>query len=277
MFSNQLKEQYPEAITFLTNAIRKNKLANSYILIGKDSDDLSCLVINLAQILNCEQNKDSYSLPCNSCINCKWLKNNEHPQALLTISPEDTTKKEQIKIDTIRELLSTLKTTSDFFRVIFFQKSNLRYLPKDACNLLLKTVEETPQRTIFIFSDSSKNDILPTILSRSQIIYLNKKYNLLKEIVINKDSDSAGFIPDNSSTALSSLENAKKAIDYINQNEISLKEFLNNLAITDYEKNKYSDLKSFCILYNKLNTAYLKHNSFMNLKIILEDLFYIRK
>jgi DNA polymerase III delta prime subunit len=39
-------------------------------------------------------------------------------------------------------------------------------------------VEETPRNTLFIFSSNSKNEVLQTIVSRSQIIYLCKKRNV---------------------------------------------------------------------------------------------------
>ncbi|MBI3590318.1 MAG: hypothetical protein HY094_02930 [Candidatus Melainabacteria bacterium] len=273
MFSKNLTESYPEAIRFLTNAVLKDKLANSYIFIGKESNAILSIATNLAKILNCKNNLNS--TPCETCINCKWLEKNEHPQALITINPDLKSKKDQIKIDTVRELLNNLQITSEYFRVVFFQNSNLYSLPPESCNLLLKTVEETPERTTFVFANTTRNDILPTILSRSQTIYINKKYDSILEI-INKstaqtiDSNLTNCFSNDIKTA---LEKAKKTQEWLEESETNLKDYLIGLATTNYNFNKANDYKRYCTLYKNLTSAYLKHKSFMQPKIVIEDLF----
>ena len=124
MFSSDLQTSYPETIKFLTNAISKNRLANSYVFIGKDSNDILKITKTLAKILNCDSKdlpQQTPSAPCEQCTNCKWIERNEHPQAFITVSPDVESKKEQIKIDNIRELLNMLTITSEYFRVIYFQ------------------------------------------------------------------------------------------------------------------------------------------------------------
>ena len=275
MFAKELITSYPEAATFLTNAILKNKLANSYVFIGKDSAASLSLAINLAQILNCNQNKGDIKTPCKSCINCKWLEKNEHPQALMIISPDQKSKKDQIKIEVIRELLNTLSRTSDYFRVVFFQSSNLNTLPKESCNLLLKTVEETPPNTIFIFANKIKSEILPTILSRSQTIYINKTSNSIHELIDESITQSnKNLITDCYSQDIkTSLEKARMVQEYLSKSKITLHDFLINLAITSYDLNKVNAPKKFCTLYKNLSIANLKSKSFMQPKIVIEDLF----
>jgi hypothetical protein len=276
MFPNDLQTSYPEAIKFLTNAILKDRLANSYVLIGKDSNDLLQITKALAKILNCSRDLPrQVSTPCEQCTNCKWIERDEHPQALITVSPDPESKKEQIKIDSIRELLNTLNITSEYFRVIFFQASGLQFLPSDSCNLLLKTVEETPERTIFIFANQSRNDILGTILSRSQTIYLSKKYNSILEtiktsVIDFSDENFTDCFPKN---LLDSLEKAKKAGELIDKIETNAKDYIMNLAIKNYDLLKYENQKQYCLLYKNLTNAYLKLKSFMQPKIVIEDLF----
>ena len=270
MFPPELTKEYPKAIKFLTNAIHKNKLANSYLFIGKDLKDTLLLGVNLAKVLNCERNEKIFSTPCNICINCKWLEKQQHPQALITIIPDSKSKKEQIKIEDIRELLNGLQIVSQYFRVVFFQNSNLQTLPPECCNLLLKTVEETPERTVFIFANTTKNDILPTILSRSQILYLSKNNT---DLPWEAFTSSESLINCSSNEMSESLEKAKKAQDFIEENEINMKDYLINLAGTNYKKLKCLNPKEYCHLYEKLSSAFLRHKSFMQNKIVLEDLF----
>ena len=287
MFPSDLKSNYPEATKFLTNAILKERLANSYVFIGKDSDDILKIAKTLAKILNCSRDLPRRpwraspsagqvsTAPCEQCINCKWIESNEHPQAFITVSPDPESKKEQIKIDNIRELLNTLNTTSEYFRVIYFHSSSLQFLPPDSCNLLLKTVEETPARTIFIFANQSRNDILGTILSRSQTIYISKKCNsILESLKLDEtnlsDDNLTEYFPKN---LLDSLEKAKETHEFIQKNEITLKDYLMNLAIKNYDSLKYKNQKQYCFLYKNLINANLKLKSFMQPKIVIEDLF----
>ena len=275
MFPDNLKTNYPEAIKFLTNAVLKGRLANSYILIGKSTDDILKITKALAKVLNCKQNNKNYSLPCEQCTNCKWIERNEHPQAFITVSPDSESKKEQIKIENIRELLNVLSTTSEYFRVIYFQSSGLQSLPPDSCNLLLKTVEETPERTVFIFANQSRNDILGTILSRSQIIYINKRYDSILEIIKPNMENLASkkttdCFPKNLPDC---LEKAKRTHEFIQKNELGLKDYLINLATENYSVLKHEDQKQYCTLYKSISDAYSKSKAFMQPKIIIEDLF----
>ena len=274
MFKEHLTKKYPEVTGFLTNVITKNKLANSYIFIGKDIDDIVLISIDLAKILNCEKNKSIFSYPCGKCLNCKWLEKGEHPQAILFINPDSKSKKEQIKIEAIRELLNTLKITSDYFKVILFKNSDLYSLPPESGNLLLKTVEEAQERIIFIFANTTRNDILPTILSRSQIIYLNKKHNSIAELINNQNihvsnNELTDCLPNSFQSA---VEKTKMVLEYLNENEIDLKDYLHSLALTKYEQNKYSNQRQYCYLYEKFSTAYQQLKSFMQPKIVLQDL-----
>ena len=277
MFPNDLQTIYPEATKFLTNAVLKNRLANSYVFIGKDSNDLLKITKTLAKILNCSRDlpRQVSTAPCEKCTNCKWIERDEHPQALITVSPAPESKKEQIKIDKIRELLNTLNTTSEYFRVIYFQASGLQSLPPDSCNLLLKTVEETPGRTIFIFANQSRNDILGTILSRSQTLYVSKKsasiLELIKTNITNlSDYDFTECFPKN---LLDSLEKSRKTHELLEKSETDIKDYLTNLGTANYDLLKYKDQKQYCFLYKRLTGSYLKLKSFIQPKIVIEDFF----
>ena len=273
MFPADLQTKYSEVTKFLTNAIQKSRLANSYVFIGKSPDDILKITKSLAKILNCKQNNESYSSPCEQCTNCKWIEKNEHPQAFITVSPDSESKKEQIKIENIRELLNTLNTTSEYFRVIYFQASGLQSLPPDSCNLLLKTVEETPGRTLFIFANQSRNDILGTILSRSQTIYINKKHDSVSELI----RQNKGTLPEITEcfpkNLLDSLEKAKNTHELIQKNEMVIKDYLINLATENYSVLKHKNQKQYCTLYKNISEAYSKSKAFIQPKIVLEDLF----
>lgn len=280
MFPEELSKDYPEVVSFFSRALIKNKLANSYVFVGNNDSINLLFAKTIAKILNCSKNKDSLKYPCNQCTNCIWLEKNEHPQAFVCFKPDQKkpdqkSKKEQIKIDSVRELLAALKITSDAFRVIFFQNADLNSLPPESCNLLLKTVEETPEKILFIFANSSKHDILPTILSRSQTIYINKNHDSIKEILTDRTTDTldSQHYEYSFKNKVESLEKAEEIKVYLEKNYVDLTDYLKSIACKYYEKTKYNHQKEYCFLYKNLTNAYSKHKAFMQPKIIIEDLF----
>ena len=57
-----------------------------------------------------------------------------------------------------------------------------KILKQEAANALLKSIEEPPRNTHFIFLTKDKNDLLPTIISRSQAFYVNAPKQELNKI-----------------------------------------------------------------------------------------------
>ncbi len=267
MFPKSLTNDYPVPIEFVSNAIKTNKLANSYILISKNTDDTFLFIKELSKILNCL--KSPFTSPCKECLNCKWLDKNEHPQALIIIKADEDSKKGQIKIESIRELLNTIQNTSEFFRVIFFEASDLNTLPPESCNLLLKTIEESPAKTLFLFANKSKNNILPTILSRSQIIYLSKKDDSLLKSQIENSEITQCFSKD----IKSALSKSKLTLEFINDHKIDLLEHFNNISLSNYEKYKISNQKDFLKLYETIISSNKKLKSFIQPRFVVEDFF----
>lgn len=81
-------------------------------------------------------------------------------------------------------------TSSDFHRVFIFcdrdNDDNIQGLNKlnfqeEAANALLKTIEEPPSKTTFFFLTRDKEDLISTIISRSQCFFVpsfeNTDYN----------------------------------------------------------------------------------------------------
>jgi len=266
MFSDYLKRDYSIPVQFLENAIKQSKLANSYILISRNQEDSYLFAVELAKILNCQKN--SFSKPCNECLNCKWIEKNEHPHAFIKVTPDEKSKKGQVKVEEVRELINELGKSTDCYRVVFFPDSDMNTLPAECCNLMLKTVEESPAKLIFIFGNKSKNNILPTILSRSQLIYLNKPTNG-SILPLNTDKTNIDLF---SSSTSESLDKANLIKETLENNEIELKEFLTTIAIEKYEDLKYSNQKDYSRLYKELTKAQGKLKAFMQPKIVIEDL-----
>lgn len=157
----------------------------------------------LAKALLCEADLfSSGERPCNECQACRWFDTGNHPdfiallpenlrgripQAELEGSPkaeltptedreEGDGKKESafIKIDAIRSALEGIHIGSHRGgrRIILIYP--LESLREDACNTLLKSLEEPNPETVFILVSDRLDRVLPTIRSRCQLIALPK-------------------------------------------------------------------------------------------------------
>ena len=184
-----LSDKYP----FLTNYFKKgiqNKLnnkgvpiAHSLLFCGNDLESQYILAKEIARELNCT---GDHTNNC-QCLNCRWIRENTHP-AVLTISkidnkPADDETKTVISIKQSEMIKNMLMTTSEFYRVFIFcdkdENGNIRGLTPqnfqdETANSMLKIIEEPHDRIMFIFLTSNKEDIISTIVSRSQCFNISK-------------------------------------------------------------------------------------------------------
>ena len=173
--------------TFLHNYFErglKNKnqpISHSIIFYGSDLKAQYDFALDIARKMNCSLGGDNNC----SCQSCSWVKKNEHP-AIMTISrfdnkPESDSSKTVISIAQAQMIKSMLMNSSDFHRVfIFCDKDadgnicgiNQDNFQEETANALLKTIEEPPAHTTFFFLTRDKNDLISTIISRSQSFFV---------------------------------------------------------------------------------------------------------
>ncbi len=99
-----------------------------------------------------------------------------HPGLLVLRRPYDEKGKRfasAIPVDEVRRLRSFLqhRATDDGWRVVIVDDAN--ELNVNAANALLKSLEEPPQRTIFLLIAPAPGKLLPTIRSRCRMLPLN--------------------------------------------------------------------------------------------------------
>ncbi|ARB91365.1 DNA polymerase III subunit delta' C-terminal domain-containing protein [Legionella longbeachae] len=106
--------------------------------------------------------------PCGECIDCRMALCAEHPD-LNWIKPEK--RGGSIKIDTIRELhdYSYLTPQRANHRLIVIE--SVERMNISAANSLLKILEEPAQHILFLLVAQQLSTVLPTILSRCQIMH----------------------------------------------------------------------------------------------------------
>ncbi|MEW6290687.1 MAG: DNA polymerase III subunit delta' [Thermodesulfobacteriota bacterium] len=156
-----------KAKQFLTGSFARQKTGHAYLFRGPAGVGKKTCAQAFAALINCAApvNGDI----CGHCPSCVKYHAGTHPD-LLHIEPQGTAN--SLKIDQIRELKKTL-TYPPFearFRVVLIKDIHLTMRRKEVTNSLLKTLEEPPADTVFILTGDEAGDILPTILSRCQIV-----------------------------------------------------------------------------------------------------------
>ncbi|MFN4196511.1 MAG: DNA polymerase III subunit delta' [Caldimicrobium sp.] len=153
------------AITLLTKAIQKKQTAHAYIFcgpkgVGKNTT-AQAFIYHLLCLISSED-------PCGKCLSCQKLDKNIHPD-IFYIAPE----LRDIKIDSIRAVERFLRTRPLMapYKVIIID--NAEKLNPEAGNALLKSLEEPPPYALFLLITEKPFQILPTILSRTQMVRFN--------------------------------------------------------------------------------------------------------
>lgn len=178
------------------NSTGKN-IAHCILFYGSDIQAQYDLALEIARMLNCT---GDHTPDC-QCLNCKWIRENNHP-AVLTISkvdnkPSDDNSKTVISIDQARMIKNNLLVTSDYHRVLIFcdkdKEGNVAGLNQlnfqaDAANALLKTFEEPPSNTTFFFLTKDKSDMITTVVSRAQCFYVPSMQDEDRDFSFVKDA-----------------------------------------------------------------------------------------
>lgn len=178
-----LSDKYPFLTDYFTRALTENQraLPQSILFYGNDFDAQYTFANEIARFLNCTEDKKD---DC-ECLNCRWIRENTHP-AVLTISrldnkPEDDDSKTVISIKQSQMIKEMLVSDSEFHRVFIFcgrdDDGNICGLDSqnfqaETANSLLKIIEEPQPRITFIFLTRYIEDVLPTIISRSQCFFV---------------------------------------------------------------------------------------------------------
>lgn len=146
---------------------------HAYLFLGPPQVGKSTLARTFAQALLC--NGDG-SRPCGVCRSCQLMARVSHPDFRL-VQPRDKTGAVDradgtIKVEQAAELIheAALRPVEAGRRVFLIQDA---HTANDSfANKLLKTLEEPPESVVLLLTALDRSSVLPTILSRCQVIEL---------------------------------------------------------------------------------------------------------
>ncbi len=150
----------PKAIHVLSKALHSGHLPHVYLFVGPEGVGKETTALALFFKLICRE-----GIACGKCKACRKFIRGVHPDVEI-IRPSG----KSIKIDQIRTLESNLHFAplESARRLILITEADL--LTREAANSLLKSLEEPPLYTLFVLLAPSPDALLPTIVSRSQIV-----------------------------------------------------------------------------------------------------------
>ncbi|MBN1644157.1 MAG: AAA family ATPase [Dehalococcoidales bacterium] len=161
------------AISLLQKSLKKDNLANAYLLAGLPHIGKMALAINVAQSLNCE----SADPPCGKCTACKRVASGKHADVQvveLSQSSEsgEGESKTKISVEQVDQILHAVNLAPFEGKYRVFIIDGVEYMSIAAVNRLLKTIEEPTGKVVFILLTADESLVPLTIVSRCQRIEL---------------------------------------------------------------------------------------------------------
>src|SRR3979411_3086942 len=144
----------------LKNAIRNDRVAHAYIFSGARGVGKTTAARILAKALNCL--KGPTAQPCGTCVSCK------ESAAGTSLDVIEIDAASNRGIDQIRELREMVRyaPAASRSKVVLLDEAHM--LTPEASNALLKTLEEPPDKVIFVMATTEPENLAETIRSRSQ-------------------------------------------------------------------------------------------------------------
>jgi DNA polymerase-3 subunit gamma/tau len=144
----------------LSNAIQSGRVAHAYIFSGARGVGKTTTARILAKALNCA--KGPAAEPCNACDSCREI---SLGNSLDVIEIDAASNR---GIDQIRELREMVRyaPAGGRYKVVILDEAHM--LTDEASNALLKTLEEPPDKVIFVMATTEPENLADTIRSRSQ-------------------------------------------------------------------------------------------------------------
>ncbi len=146
--------------TALRNAIRLDRVHHAILLCGPRGVGKTTLARILARCLNCD--KGPTDAPCGVCPACSEI------SAGTSTDVQEIDAASRTSVDDIRDVIESIRYAPSPGKHRIYIVDEVHMLSKPAFNAFLKTLEEPPPRSLFIFATTDPEKIPFTVVSRCQ-------------------------------------------------------------------------------------------------------------
>ncbi|MCX6400646.1 MAG: DNA polymerase III subunit delta' [Propionibacteriales bacterium] len=154
-------------VTALQQAVAGQGMTHAWLFTGPPGSGRSNAAIAFAAALECPQDGVGPDCP-NTCHACHTVLNGSHADVSVI-----RTQKLSIGVDEVRDLVrrAALSPMGDSWQILIVEDADR--LTEQACNALLKAIEEPNGRTLWMLCAPTVEDVLPTIRSRCRLVTLS--------------------------------------------------------------------------------------------------------
>ncbi|MCL2923216.1 MAG: DNA polymerase III subunit gamma/tau [Trichodesmium sp. MAG_R04] len=146
----------------LTNAIHTQRIAPAYLFTGPRGTGKTSSARVFAKSLNCLSHDHPTPSPCGTCDVCLGIAKGSTLDVIEIDAASNT------GVDNIRELIERSQFVPVQCRYKVYVIDEVHMLSVSAFNALLKTLEEPPNKVVFILATTDPQRVLATIISRCQ-------------------------------------------------------------------------------------------------------------
>ncbi len=196
-FLNNINELHTAPTEIFHKALSQQQMGHAYLLYGYEGIGKEAYAIELASHMLCEKGPLQ---KCGTCPSCRQMAKLWHPDfhyifpvpSKSKVKTEDIVKAVESKaqnpfsrisfnekngfigIEAVRELKNALYKHPQQGKIKIALIQDIDSMRVEAANALLKILEEPPPYVYFILVTSKISKLLPTILSRCQLIHFDK-------------------------------------------------------------------------------------------------------
>ena len=226
-------------VRIISNAFKRDRIAHAFLFTGVRGVGKTTAARIIAKGMNCINDNIPTVSPCGKCDSCEAAANDRHVDIIEIDAASHT------GVDDMRELTEGVRYKPAVGRYRIYIIDEVHMLSSAAFNALLKTLEEPPPHSKFIFCTTEVRKIPITVLSRCQrfdlrrvsdeilLSHLNK---IIEKEKVSIDEDSLKIIVHSSDGSVrDSLSLLDQAISVNSEGKVNFNEVKEMLGLSDRE------------------------------------------
>ena len=226
-----LEKFQPVIYKTFKNSLQNEKLSHAYLLSGNPGTPLLEVAKFLAKSILCD---DPSPLACNNCITCLRVDDENYPDFIVFDGSKSSIKKEEVA--SVEEQFE--KTAFESKGIMIYVLHLIENMTEQAINSILKFLEEPGKNVYAFLTTNNENSILPTIISRCQVLHLKLVdrniviQDAMDEGVSKEDAELLSYFYNDGELISEILEDEDERDAYESAKEATLK-FLEELGKED--------------------------------------------